>query len=248
MVDPNFRLGLFEARVVVPVQELSAGTHKFQFGQPAGNSLLSTIFVRAIDPGASVKVNYYDFGPGDGSEPGERIDLAGHPLVSAGDEPVSDRRVIARISNKPVLEIIVAGGSAEVGVHIAVVADFPSEADPTSFFKTYPGVASFASPFVGVTTPGVEQTLYSASVPSGTIRHLASINIACRMEGRFSVTAGGTMVGSGRTGAAVPNARFVWSPQRPIAAGDLVEVKFTARLGSAVSDLEAYLQMSDETV
>lgn len=247
MVDPNFRLGLFEARVIVPVQELAAGTHKFPLGQPAGNSLLSTIFVRAIDSGASVKVNYYDFGPGDGSEPGERIELAGHPLISAGQEPISDRRVISRISNKPVLEIVVADGSAEVGVHIAVVADFPSEADPNTFFKTYPGEADHRQ-YAGVTTPGVEQTLITEAVPAGVRRHLHSVVVACRMEGRFLVLAGATVVGSGRTGAAAPNARFVWSPPRAFPAATALSLKFTARPGSAIADLEAYLQMSDETV
>lgn len=126
MSDVNFRIGLYEAKVVIPIQEFAPGTYTFQFGMPAGNSILSTIFVQDLDGGASVKVNYHDSGPGDGTQPGERVDLDGHPLISTGT-PRSDRRIIARLANKPKAEVIVSGGNATLGLHIAVVADFPQE-------------------------------------------------------------------------------------------------------------------------
>jgi hypothetical protein len=93
---------------------------------PAGNSILSTIFVQDLDGGASVKVNYHDSGPGDGTQPGERVELEGHPLIDAGT-PRSDRRIISRLANKPKAEVVVTGGSVTLGIHIAVVADFPQE-------------------------------------------------------------------------------------------------------------------------
>jgi hypothetical protein len=126
MADVNFRIGLYEAKVIVPVQEFAPGTYTFQFGMPAGNSILSTIFVQDLDGGASVKVNYHDSGPGDGTQPGERVELEGHPLIDAGT-PRSDRRIISRLANKPKAEVIVTGGSVTLGIHIAVVADFPQE-------------------------------------------------------------------------------------------------------------------------
>jgi hypothetical protein len=126
MSDVNFRIGLYEAKVIVPIQEFAPGTYTFQFGMPAGNSILSTVFVQDLDGGASVKVNYHDSGPGDGTQPGERVDLDGHPLISTGT-PRSDRRIIARLANKPKAEVIVSGGNATLGLHIAVVADFPQE-------------------------------------------------------------------------------------------------------------------------
>jgi hypothetical protein len=92
---------------------------------PAGNSLLSTVFVQDLDPATTVKVNYYDFGPGDGTLAGERVDLEGHTLITTA--PISNRRIISRLVNKPRLEIIVTGGQAVLGIHIGVVSDFPQE-------------------------------------------------------------------------------------------------------------------------
>jgi hypothetical protein len=126
MAEVNFRIGLYEAKVIVPIQEFTPGTYQFQFGMPAGNSILSTIFVQDLDVGASVKVNYHDCGPGDGTLAGERVDLDGHPLINIGT-PRSDRRIIARLANKPKAEVIVSGGNVTLGIHIAVVADFPQE-------------------------------------------------------------------------------------------------------------------------
>jgi hypothetical protein len=126
MSDVNFRIGLYEAKVIIPIQEFAPGTYTFQFGMPAGNSILSTIFVQDLDGGASVKVNYHDSGPGDGTLPGERVDLDGHPLITTGT-PRSDRRIIARLANKPKAEVVVTGGNVTLGLHIAVVADFPQE-------------------------------------------------------------------------------------------------------------------------
>jgi hypothetical protein len=125
MADIPFKLGLYEAKTIVPIQSLDPGTHTFQIGMPAGNSMLSTIYVQDLDIGATVKVNYHDCGPGDGTQVGERIDLSGHPLISTG--PISDRRIIARLANKPKCEIIVTGGQVTLGIHVAVVADFPNE-------------------------------------------------------------------------------------------------------------------------
>lgn len=122
----NFRIGLYESKVIVPIQEFTPGTYTFQFGMPAGNSILSTVFVQDLDVGASVKVNYHDSGPGDGTLSGERVDLESHPLISSGT-PRSDRRIVARLANKPKAEVIVTGGNATLGLHIAVVADFPNE-------------------------------------------------------------------------------------------------------------------------
>lgn len=125
MAEIPFRIGLYEAKTVVPIDIFPAGTYEFWIGQPAGNSLLSTVFVQELDPGTSVKINYFDSGPGGGQGAGERIDLEGHSLISTA--PKSERRIITRISNKPKIEIIVTGGEAILGVHIAVVTDFPQE-------------------------------------------------------------------------------------------------------------------------
>ncbi len=90
-----------------------------------GNSLLSTVFVKSMSPGSSLQVNYWDSGVA--PQEGERFDLNAHTLIAAGDEPISNRIIVTRFHDKPVVEAIVSGGSVEFGVFISVVADFPVE-------------------------------------------------------------------------------------------------------------------------
>ena len=96
-----------------------------------------------------------------------------------------------------------------------------------------------------VTTPGVEQTLFSFAVPAGKTRNLTSLKVSCRLPTNFYLTAGGATIASGRTGAGNPNAKFDWSPVRGIAAGTTVELKMLARSGLPATDVEAYLMSSD---
>jgi len=166
MTDQNFRLELFESRVILPVQSLAPGIHLFKIGEPAGNSLISTVFVQYLALGASVKVNYFDFGPGSGSGPGERIDLADHPIVSAGDDPKSDRRLISHVSNKPMLEVIVIGGSAEIGVHIKVVDDFPVTQQMGGRTEQFTGAV----------------TTSSTAIPSVIGEPILSFEVACPLD------------------------------------------------------------------
>lgn len=121
----NTRLALYEERIVIPIQQLDVGTHIYSI-TPQGNAVLSTLFVKLIDLGGSIKANYYDYGPGDGSTPGERVDLTSHQLISAGD-PLSDRVIVTRMHNRLVLEVIVTGAPVIAGVLITVQADFPQD-------------------------------------------------------------------------------------------------------------------------
>lgn len=89
-----------------------------------GNSLLSSVYVKSITPGATLKVNYFDTTTGtDGI--GERFDLNSHALIDDTAAGKTFRLVIPRIHNKPQVEVIVAGGTVEFGVYITVIADFP---------------------------------------------------------------------------------------------------------------------------
>lgn len=248
MADANFRLGLYEGRLIWPKNTVfEPGTTPIAIGKIAANAILSTIFVNAMDAGSTVKVNFYDFGPGDGDEPGERIDLAGHPLIVEGDNPGSDRQVITRIGSKVHIEVVVTGGDVALGLQVEAIADFPAITDPKSYYKSYPGVADFAD-FVDVTTPGIEQTAYSSTVPAGSVRHMQAVRVVCRADCQFIILADGSFIGSGRTGPASPNANFTFTPFRPIAAGVTIEVKVTARADTAATAVEAYLQFSNEDV
>lgn len=94
-------------------------------------------------------------------------------------------------------------------------------------------------------TPGVQQTLITSTVPSGKIRYLQQVILSCRIEGTFEILANGVLVGSGRTGASLPTVQFPYVPPRPFVAGTVITVKLTTRTGSPSASVEAYLQATD---
>lgn len=95
------------------------------------------------------------------------------------------------------------------------------------------------------TTPGVEQTLISLTVPAATTRFLYQVVVVCRMEGVFKILSDSYLIGSGRTGAAQPNVAFLFNPPRPTSAGSVVDVLFEARVGSPVVDVEVFIHATD---
>lgn len=107
------------------------------------------------------------------------------------------------------------------------------------------GGAAFFADAQTLTTPGVEQTLITTTVPVGKIRHLSKVIVSCSTRGAFVIEAGGSVIGSGRTGAAEKNTFFEWVPRREVAAGVTIDIKHTAASGVA-SDIEAYLMAADE--
>jgi hypothetical protein len=109
-----------------------------------------------------------------------------------------------------------------------------------------PGVPFFDEGF-DVTDPGNDVTLITTTVPALTTRNLFRIIVTCRIEGVMTILDGATQIGSGRTGAAKPDSVIEWNPRRPVSTGNTITVKFKARTGSAVSDVEAYLMASDIT-
>lgn len=124
MAETNFRLSLYESINIVPLKTYAAGTYQFR-GAMAGNSLLCTLWVKDLAPGVTVNVRYWDFGPGGGENPGERVDVGAHLPITTPD--TSDRRLISRVHNKVNAEVEIIGGSAELGLYGTVVSDFLSE-------------------------------------------------------------------------------------------------------------------------
>lgn len=109
----------------MPLSDFAPGTYTQRL-LTEGNSLLSSLFVEQIDLGATVQVNYYDYGVG--TEVGERYNLASHNIVNASATS-PDRLLVTKLHNKPVIEIIVTGGNARLGVYLTVVASFASDLD-----------------------------------------------------------------------------------------------------------------------
>lgn len=94
----------------------------------------------------------------------------------------------------------------------------------------------------GQTTPGVQQVLIDVEVDSD--RLLLQAILICRMESKFVVLVDGVLKGSGRTGAANPNAYMSWQPGLPVTSGQRIELRFTQRPNSPSVDVEGYLQGS----
>lgn len=92
--------------------------------QPNGNSLLSSLLVLELDPGASVTVNYWQTTSGNETE--ERTDLTGHDTVTA-TSTAANQVLVTRIHNKVYAEIIVVGGNAKFGLYGSVVSSFATD-------------------------------------------------------------------------------------------------------------------------
>jgi len=99
------------------VQVLPVGVH-FARIDCTGNALLTTLWVKSAG-GGSVLVEYWDWGPGSNTLPGERVPLGGHPLISTDD--TSDKRILTKVHNKLYAQITVTGGPVELGIYTTVV-------------------------------------------------------------------------------------------------------------------------------
>lgn len=93
-----------------------------------GNAVLSSVFVKSADPGATVKVNYFQTSSGTVPD-GERFDLTSHPLLDDTFAGSTSQIVVTRIHNKPRLEYIVTGGNVEFGVYQTVTDQLASDID-----------------------------------------------------------------------------------------------------------------------
>jgi hypothetical protein len=80
-----------------------------------------------MSAGATVKVNYYDTTTG--KPLGERFELTSHDLVSGPQTNFNDRIIITRIHNAVNAEVVVTGGTVELGLYVTLVAYFASDFD-----------------------------------------------------------------------------------------------------------------------
>jgi hypothetical protein len=172
----------FESYMIIPLENRGIGTIQ-KLLQIRGNSLLSTVRVSAIDPGATLLVTYYDTTSGDIS-PIERNVVQTHSIM--GGTGV-DRKVVTRFHDKPVCEAIVSGGNIEFSVYVTVTADMAL--DPTEILPPYSGVRG-TSHFDSITTqtdPLNIKTLITEVVPINTKRYLHTCYVSCRMEGVYKI-------------------------------------------------------------
>lgn len=82
-----------------------------------GQAILSTVFVQALSPGASVSVRYVDKSLGEAFN--EQMDLGGHETIT--EALSSNKTLITRFHNQPTVVAEVTGGSATFGVFVSMV-------------------------------------------------------------------------------------------------------------------------------
>lgn len=124
------RLDEFESQDILPLTVLTPETYQTPL-LIQGNSLLSSVYVKSMDAGATLLVNYWDYSAGDREN--ERYDLSSHILITPSLlDPLkgyTNRLTVTRAHNKPVMEAIVSGGNVQFGVFITVVTAFASDLD-----------------------------------------------------------------------------------------------------------------------
>lgn len=135
------------------------------------------------------------------------------------------------------------GADGRGRLHVKV-ANQTSEAIPVVIVDTPAGGGEVYFNFDGLSTPGVEQTLISTTVPADTTRRLDLAVMVSRFEGTFRIYADSELIGSGRTGPG-QKASFAWDPKRPFLEAAVIELKFTQRQNSPPQNIEAYLMGID---
>lgn len=115
-----------------------------------------------------------------------------------------------------------------------------SEPIPVTITDSEPG-EPFYEDFSGVPSGVGPHDLIDFTVAASTKRFLAHLEVSCRIESVVQVTKNGTVIGTSRTGAAVPTAKFDWNPRRECVAGDNIKVTLTKRAGGPDNNVAAHL-------
>lgn len=113
---------------LIKLGTLGPGTYKYRINM-RGNSLLSTLYVKSKDPGATVSGYYYDVTTGENF--GEETFLKNHNDVAAGE---TDRIFVSNLHNKPVLSLVITGGNVEFSVFNTVLPSSFSAIDSALVF------------------------------------------------------------------------------------------------------------------
>jgi len=287
MVQPKIpQLRLYDSKAIFPLESRTPDTYLENF-DVKGNSILSSVFVKDMDAGATLEVKYYDKTTGDQVE---RYDLNNHGTINTaeGPFPKTFRIIVTRIHHNLFCEVTLSGGNANFSVYTSAIADFPQQpslnegetvdlvghaGNPFVLYDETEGKWYFARGDNGIllvdfaegglnifngtpkqsssadglqSTPGSEQTLITATVPTGKIWNLYRVVVSCRGVGTFKIFNGASRIGSARTGPSSVNTAFDWKPQSdPIVASSLITVKYTQAFGPAM-DVESYLFYTEQ--
>ncbi len=137
------------------------------------------------------------------------------------------------------------GEDADGHVFVNINAS-PNDPVPVTLSTISSGTKKFFDATQVASTPGVQQTLITTVVAVGKTLQLCRLNMSTRQPGCVVIEAGGSTIGLLNTGASGLNAKFQWTPSRPIAAGVTINVKFKQFGSTPISEVSAYL-MATET-
>lgn len=90
------------------------------------------------------------------------------------------------------------------------------------------------------TVPDTEVSVLTYTVIETKLRIL-SVNLSCSIEGKATVTVNGDKVATSRTGAGKPDSTIQFLPYYELLLDDVLEVTFTARPQSKITDVETYI-------
>ena len=113
-MEDIIRLNPFESRAIISLGSIGPGVY-LQKLATIGNSLLSTVYVESLDLGASVHVEYFDYGSG--PDAGEIYPLSSHAVLTSTG---SNRIEVFNHHDKPTVKATVSGGTVRFGVYLTV--------------------------------------------------------------------------------------------------------------------------------
>jgi hypothetical protein len=114
MVQPLIRTELYHTNPILPLANRGPGTYTYQMNIEGGG-LLSTLFVKSFDVGATVAVDWFESTTGE--DQGEATLITSHTMPGAN---LADKITLNNIHNKPRAVVTVAGGSVTFGIYATV--------------------------------------------------------------------------------------------------------------------------------
>lgn len=117
------------------------------------------------------------------------------------------------------------------------VGNKANEAIP--MYISVPSGGTFFADAEAETDPGNDVIVLSGTLDSDTL--FSKLDVSSRVESVATLKVDGQFIANLRTGAAKPNASFVWEPKRPFPAGAQYEVTIKARLESPINNCDAHL-------